>query len=337
MAKLKVGIVGAGGISEAHLPRLSERNDAVELVGVADINSEAAQRIAEKYGIGSVVNEYQELLPQVDAILICVPTHLHAPIAIAALEAGKSVFCEKPLARTMEQADAMREAVQKNDGILQTGFVRRFDDEWLAWRDAVQASKIGRPIVWRDVAAGAGPAALWFGRDEQGGGPFLDGCIHNFDFALHTFGPAQWAFCHGRTFRNEQDGYTAIDTGTATVRFASGDELLLAWSWGLPSGCSGTRVFEMLGPQGTLTWPQGKSESKPDERFFVVNSGDDHTEEVTFPRNSLGTGFARQMDEFIEVAQKRAQPRAGVEEGHAALRLALAVLQSGRSGEVVHL
>ncbi|MDF2441070.1 MAG: hypothetical protein JWN98_2054 [Abditibacteriota bacterium] len=335
MEKLKVGVVGAGGISEAHLPRLSQRSDAVELIGVADINVEAAQRIAEKYGLARVESDYQALLPHVDAILVCVPTHLHAAIAIAALEAGKAVFCEKPLARTEDEANAMLRAAQNSEGVLQVGFVRRFDDEWLAWREAVQQSKIGRPIVWRDVAASAGPAALWFGLDEQGGGPFLDGCIHNFDFALHTFGAAEWVFCHGRTFRDEAAGYTAVDTGTATVHFASGDEMLLAWSWGLPAGCSGARVFEMLGPQGTLTWPN--TPAKDDQRVFVVNSGDDHKEEIHFPVDALGAGFARQMDEFIEVAQKRATPRAGGEEGKAALQLALAVLQSARSGEVVRL
>lgn len=336
MEKLKVGVVGAGGISEAHLPRLKERSEAVELVGIADINREAAQRIAEKYGITGIESDYHSLLPHVDAILVCVPTHLHAPIAIAALEAGKAVFCEKPLARTLEQADAMLRAAQNSDGVLQVGFVRRFDDEWLAWQQAVQQNKIGRPIVWRDVAAGSGPAALWFGRDEQGGGPFLDGCIHNFDFALHTFGEAEWVFCHGRTLRNAEDGYTAIDTGTATVHFASGDEMLLAWSWGLPAGCSGARVFEMLGPQGTLTWPKDKPVN-PDERVFIINSGVDRKEEVSFPANALNAGFARQMDEFIEVAQKRTSPRAGGEEGKAALQLALAVLQSARSGEIVRL
>jgi myo-inositol 2-dehydrogenase/D-chiro-inositol 1-dehydrogenase len=338
MGKLRVGLVGAGGIVEAHLPRLSERGDAVELVGVADINREAAQKLADKYGMAHVAGDFHELLPHIDALLICVPTHLHAPIAVTALEAAKAVFCEKPLARTIEQAHTIAAALQKTGGVLQVGFVRRFDDEWLAWRSALRDNRIGQPIVWRDVAASAGPPSQWFFRDEQGGGPFLDGCIHNFDFALHTFGPAQWAFCHGRTFSETQDSHTAIDTGTATVRFVSGDEMLLAWSWGLPAGCQGARVFEMLGPQGTLTWPQGDPyhDYGAAQRHFIIHNGSTR-EEVNFPGNSLTTAFAQQMDEFIEVAQRRQTPRAGITEGQAALQLALAVLQSARSGEVVHL
>jgi predicted dehydrogenase len=69
------------------------------------------------------------LLPEVDALLICVPTHLHADIATEAMNAGKHIFCEKPIARTLEQDDAIIEAAQRNNVALQGGFVRRFDDE----------------------------------------------------------------------------------------------------------------------------------------------------------------------------------------------------------------
>ncbi len=334
---LRVGVIGGGGIAGAHLPHLVKRSDAVELTGIADINADAAKATAEKYGIARHVTDFRELLPDADAVLVCVPTWLHADIAVEALRAGKHVFCEKPMARTQESADAMCEAAAQSGTTLQLGFVRRFDDEWLAWRDAVQQQKIGRPVVWRDVAAGAGPQAAWYNRDEQGGGPFLDGCIHNLDFALHTFGPAVWAFTHARTMR---PGNTALDTGTATVHFQSGDELLLAWTWGLPQGCGGARVFEFLGPEGTLTWPKDDPYHayESSERHFVINrGGNEEKENVAFPGNSLGAAFERQMDEFIEAAQGRITPRAGGHEGRESLRLALAILQSGRSGQVEHL
>jgi myo-inositol 2-dehydrogenase/D-chiro-inositol 1-dehydrogenase len=327
MSKLRIGSIGGGGIASAHWPHLQARED-VELVALADVNP-AAQETAQKQGIPQFFTDYREMLPQVDAVLICVPTHLHAEIAIDALNAKKAVFCEKPLARTLQQADTMAQAAAENDMPLQVGFVRRFDDAWLSWHDALQKDKIGRPVVWRDVAAGPGPTPAWFFRDEQGGGPFLDGCIHNFDFALHTFGPAQWVFCNAHTLNSE---HTAIDTGTATVRFQSGDEMMLAWSWGLPSDVYGARVFEMLGPKGTFTWP----ESKQGEQRFVISNGVTNEESVLADaETTLTQGFKRQMDEFIAVARREEAPRAGVQEGRAALQLALAVLESGRSGKVV--
>lgn len=329
MNKLKIGSIGGGGIAVEHWPHLQARED-VELIALADVNS-AAQAAAQKHGIPQFFTDYHEMLPQVDAVLVCVPTHLHSEIVIEALSAGKAVFCEKPLARTMEQADAMARAAQQNDSPLQVGFVRRFDDAWLSWQDALQKDRIGRPVVWRDVASGPGPAAPWFFRDEQGGGPFLDGCIHNFDFALHTFGPAQWVFCNAHTLNSQ---HTAIDTGTATVRFQSGDELMLAWSWGMPSGVFGAWVFEMLGPKGTFTWPK----SEEGQQRFVINNGATSEELVlAHGTSTLTQAFGRQMDEFIAVARREKTPCAGIEEGRAALQLALAVLESGRSRQVVTL
>ena len=333
MNALKVGIIGGGGIAGAHGPYLKSRDD-VELVALADVNEAAGRASAERFGIAQVFTDYRELIPHVDAVLVCVPTWLHSEVAIAALEAGRAVFCEKPMARTLQQADAMLQAAKKADHRLQLGFVRRFDAEWLAWGEAVQAEKIGRPVVWRDLAAFEGPSAPWYNQDELGGGPFLDGCIHNLDFALMTFGRAKWAFCHGRTLNPT---HTAIDTGTATVRFQSGDELLLAWSWGLPAGVSGTRVFEVFGPQGIISWPKGEAaQASEGKTVFVVNNGE-NSERIESPQSALGDAFDAQMDEFIAVARGEKSPRAGGQQGRDALAVALAILESARSEQVVHL
>ena len=328
MPLLKIGFIGGGGIAGAHLPHLVGRDD-VELTALSDVNP-AAKATADTYGIKQFFSDYREMLPLVDGVVICVPTFLHADIAVAALSAGKAVFCEKPLSRTLESADQMEKVARDSGSPLQVGFVRRFDSEWLAWRDIIQQEKIGRPVVWHDMSSNAGPAAPWFYRDEQGGGPFLDGCIHNFDFALHTFGPAEWAFCHGRSFRAEA---TAIDTGTATVHFKSGDELLLVWSRGIPGGAPAARAFEFIGPAGTLTWPSGVPAGEP--HMLVANARG--TEEIAFARDALTQGFKAQMDEFVQVARREKAPRAGIRQGRESLELALAVLQSARTAQVVQL
>ncbi|HVF10280.1 MAG TPA: Gfo/Idh/MocA family oxidoreductase [Abditibacteriaceae bacterium] len=337
MSKLRVGIVGGGGIAGAHLPRLNERSDAVEVVGVSDLDVAIAAATAEKYGISRHVKDFHDFLGDVDAVVICVPTLFHAEIAIDALNAGKHVFCEKPMARSLEQADAMIAAAQKSGATIQIGFVRQFDDEWMAFRTAVQAGKIGRPVTWRDVQASAGPRQWsdrggWFTNEEIGGGPFLDGCIHNIDFALSTFGPAEWVFAHARTIHKDS---TALDTGTATVHFKAGDELMLAWCWGLPKDCSGARAFDLFGPQGVLNWPAAQP-ADATERTMVINHGAAQ-EIVSFPANAIALAFERQMDEFIEVARGQKQPRAGGAEGRSALQVALAILKSGRSRQVVEL
>lgn len=328
MSKIKVGIVGAGGIPRAHLPRLSERTDVVELAAVADVNGEAAAKMAEEFGFGWHGTDYRELIPRVDAVLICVPTFLHRDIAVMALEAGKPVFSEKPIARTLEQAEAMQAAAERTGTPLQVGFVRRFDEDWMTMLQAVQAGKLGGPTVWRDVQAHAGPPSPWFNTDELGGGPFLDGCIHNIDFGNLMYGPVEWVFTHGRSLRSTS---TAIDTGTATIRYASGDELLLAWSWGLPRGVQGDRVFEVYGPEGLMKWVPAEG-----GRIIRIQREND-AEDFEIPADTISQAFADQMDEFLAVAAGDAKPRAGVAEGIASLKVALAILESGRKSEVVRL
>ena len=225
----------------------------------------------------------------------------------------------------------MLDAQRETGAAMQVGFVRRFDREWLAWRDEVLKNRIGRPVVWRDMASSTGPSGKWFFDDATGGGPFLDACIHSLDFGLFTFGPVEWVFCHGRTMKPDA---TAIDTGSATVHFASGDELLLAWSWGLPEGCRGTRVFEFLGPKGLISWPGGEPAGSMEKRFFVT-TGKDLKEEFRVPFDCLTPAYDRQMDEFIEVAGNRKLPAVGGTEGRAALHVALAILESARTTEKV--
>lgn len=332
MSKLRIGVVGAGGITTAHLPHLQERNDAVELVGVADVNAEAAAALAAKYSMPFQTTDWRELLPQVDAVLVCIPTSLHHEVVKAALLAKVAVFSEKPFTRTLEDAEELAKIEAETGVPLQVGFVRRFDTEWLSWGKAVtEEEAIGRPLVWRDAMGSTRPG-FWFCQDDLGGGPYLDGCIHNLDFALMTFGPAEWIFCHGRTLG---EGNTAIDTGTATVHFKSGDELMLAWSWGLPKGCSTGRLFEFLGPKGTVSWPR-ETEGYNEAPFYLINNGDSKRE-VPFSPMALGDGFKLQMDEFIEVAQGKMKPRAGSAEGIASLKLGLAIIESARTNQIVRL
>lgn len=336
MDQLRIGVIGLGAIAGSHLPQLRRRHEVIEIVAADP--SPAAGEFAKKFSIARLVTDYREILDNVDAVLICTPTALHAPIAVEALSRGKAVFCEKPLARTLEQADAMIDAAKasgasRGGAPLQVGFVRRFDQEWLAWREAALSGSIGRPIVWRDIAASTGPAGKWFFDDAIGGGPFFDACIHSVDFGLHTFGSVQWVFCHGRTMKADA---TAIDTGTATLRFESGDELLLAWSWGLPAGCRGTRVFEMLGPKGLIHWPGDEAKGAA-ERRFLVTTGADASREVRFPGDALTPAYDRQMDEFVEVALGRKEPTVGAAAGREALRVAAAILESARSARVVNL
>lgn len=331
MHKVKIGIIGAGGICTVHLPPLKERSEEVELVAAADVNP-AARALTDKYEIPQFFADHRQVLPLVDAVLINVPTYLHAQMAIEALNAGKHVFLEKPMTRTLDEANAVARAAANSKGQLQIGFVRRFDDEWEGFRQAILAGELGRPITWRHVATSSGPGIRWFNEDQQGGGPFLDGAIHNYDFGMYTFGPVQWVFAHLRTINPQ---HTAFDTGTATVHFESGDELMVAWTWGVPAGCVAGGCFDFLGPRGTLL-PKADLPADATKAQFTIYQGKE-SRTVESPRRALEIGYKRQMNEFVDVALGKCKPRAGLREGIESMRVSLAILQSGRTGQKVYL
>ena len=342
MARLNISFIGCGAIGQVHLASLATLADDARVAWVIDARAETAAEAAQTYGATGHSVDYRDALgPDTDAVVLSVPTYLHADIAVAVLDAGKALLCEKPIARTMEQAEAIRSACRFAGRKATLGFVRRFDEEWLAFRSVIQAGAIGGPVVWNDIVSFEGPAPAWYGQDELGGGPFLDGAIHTLDFALYTFGPAKRVFCQGRTMKG---GNTAIDTGTAIVEFASGDTLVLGWSWGLPKGCAGGRIFEFLGPDGIITWPSGvgappspgTAEGETLMRAFTVDRGV-NKEFISYPAAALQMAYDRQMQTFLATARGEGEPRATEDDGVDALRLSLAVIESARTGRVVEI
>src|SRR5437899_8240948 len=188
-------MIGAGSISRAHLPALSARED-VEGTCLADANEAAAREQAARYGIRAVVTGVRELVARedVDAVIVGIPTHFHAEAAIAALRNGKHVLCEKPLARTLAECDAIADAARAAGRVFQIAFVRRFDREWGTVRELVQAGAVGRPVQWRRVAVGPPPQppyGTWYTQKAMSDGPLTESASHDFDFARYTFGEAK--------------------------------------------------------------------------------------------------------------------------------------------------
>lgn len=335
MSKIGIGIIGGGGISHVHLTALAAREDA-QIVGVADIVEERARQQAERYGAERAVVNYRDLLAdgRVDAVVVCLPTFLHAEATIAAAQAGKHILCEKPIALTLADAQAMIDAAAQAGVHLMIAFVRRFCAEWLRLRQAIQEGVIGRPVIWRGANASSGPAQRWFHDAEKGGGPFVDGCIHDFDFALYTFGRPAEAYASLKTFKADS---TSLDTGTALVRFESGDELMRSWSWGLPgygSGCHGDSLHDVIGPRGTILWTGKFDEATGlDALIHCDEQGREHR--LEYKHESGQDWFNAQMDHFLTCVREDRTPGVTGEDGREALKVSLAVLESARTGRPV--
>ena len=329
MAKLRIGFIGCGGIHNAHAPHLVDR-DSVEVVCAMDVSEAAAQAHCEKYGTPHWTTSRAELLarPDIDAVIICIPTGFHKDAVLEAAAAGKHVFCEKPMAMTVADCEAMDAACRTAGVVLQIGFVRHFCNEWLKLREIIQSGMIGRPVVWRSVSASSGAPTPWFFDKELGGGPFIDGAVHSYDWARFIFGEATNVVTDIRRLKDET---TAWDTGTVIVNFASGDQQVVMWSWGLPGfggKVAGDNAHDVLGPLGAIVFPGGNQ--------LKVNLADaEHL--VDFEPDAFSDWFRRQIDHFVECCATGAQPIAGAPEGIAGTRIAAAALSVGDRPAIIDL
>ncbi|MDH7569320.1 MAG: Gfo/Idh/MocA family oxidoreductase [Armatimonadota bacterium] len=333
MSKVGFAVIGAGGISNVHLSALARREDA-RVLAIADVNPEAAQRQAAKYGVEKWVTDYRDALslPGVDAVVVCTPTFLHAEQVVAAAAAGKHVLCEKPISLTLEDADRMIAATEAAGTAFMIAFVRRFCNEWLKFREIIREGVLGRPVVWRTASASSGPNRPWFHEADKGGGPFIDGCIHDWDFARYTFGEPERVVASIFSMKRET---SALDTGTAIVRFQSGDEVVRNWSWGLPGEkCRGGSMADILGPKGALRFPAGAPETGRTNYFYHMD-GDGVEHPLPYHHTTGQEWFDAQMDHFVGCVKEGRRPAVTGQDGREALRIALAVLEAGAKRESV--
>lgn len=336
MEKVRVGIVGFGQIGPVHLRSYQQFPEKAEVAAVVDLLDEKLA-LAKKAGAERVMKDYEEMLAMddVDAVSICIPTYLHRELAERAAAAGKHVFCEKPMAMTAADASAIETACAEAGVKLQLGFVRRFDNEWLKFRDIVQSKTLGDKVVWRSAAASQGAPTPWFFQRELGGGPFMDGAVHNYDFGHYMFGPVKQVTAHGTMLQPER---TVMDTGTAVIEYVSGDVLQMMWSWGLQAGSTGSAAHDVLGREGALLFTGvGKDpldEAAADTGHLTINRPGGGQEPHSYAKNDM---FRDELESFIDCIREDKPPLVTAEHGKEALKVALAILESAETGRTVPL
>ena len=185
---LKMGLIGAGRIGRLHAEHLTSRIPSADVVMVADPFEEAARSCAERYGIPAYGRDYRAVLdhPDIQAVVICSSTDTHARIIEEAAQAGKHIFCEKPIALDLPSIDQALDAVKRSGVKLQIGFNRRFDTNYRRVHQAVEQGEIGRPLVLYIVSRDPEPPPIEYIRVS--GGIFLDMAIHDFDMARYLVG-----------------------------------------------------------------------------------------------------------------------------------------------------
>ena len=185
---LNIGIIGAGRIGKVHAATLAYRIPSARVLAIADIDLAAAQQTAGQFCIPVAVDDAAAVLAnkEIDAVLICSSTDTHARLTIEAAQAGKHIFCEKPIAHDLAEIDAVLAAVAQAGVKLQIGFNRRFDANFARVRQAIVAGEIGTPALLHIISRDPGPPPVSY--VKVSGGMFLDMTIHDFDMARFLVG-----------------------------------------------------------------------------------------------------------------------------------------------------
>src|SRR5579862_3269077 len=233
---LRIGIVGSGRIARVHAKAYGSVARGA-LVACTDVNPDAAKSLGKDFNLKTFADEKAMFAAKdIDAVLIATPNALHCEQTIAALEAGKHVFCQKPIAMTMEEADRIVVAAEKHPKqILQYGFMVRFTPPMPALRARVAGGEIGNPIVSRAAIFGWEPSAPWFYDPKMGGGVILDTMVHFADLLLWLFGPVDYVHADGGPYvLAGAKQYGSADNAVVTIRHKNGvlSSMYVTWTAG---------------------------------------------------------------------------------------------------------
>jgi predicted dehydrogenase len=313
---LRVGLIGAGQVAERHAAAFAACPDAV-VTAVADPDRARGERLAADCGAAWFASTDELLAAGADAVVACVPHDLHLPVAVAAAEHGAHILLEKPIANSLEEADAILEAADRAGVRLMVGFVHRFRTEVLEASRLLREGAIGEPVIALDRFCSLGgphpPAWVW-SRAQAGGGVLMYGGIHAIDRLLWLIGDeatvttAQLHQTHG--FGDVEDGLVAM------LRFSRGASAALVEN-SPPYGRPGGWATDVFGTDGALRIQTGAwVEHTSAGGTYAVESGDEGH-------------FERQAAEFVAAIRDEREPSVTGRDGRDALAVALAIYRSG--------
>jgi predicted dehydrogenase len=314
-SKLKVGVVGAGGVVRAfHMPGWAAVNDA-EVVAVCDIHQETAEKLAHDFQIPTVYSDYRKMIadPAITVIDVATPNKFHTPVVLAALKGGKHVLCEKPLATTTKSIKEIGQAAQKAKGILMVAQNMRFSPAAVAIKRFLEKEDLGHVYHARIHAVRRNwmPARLGF-IDEKfsGGGPCMDIGVHALDLGMWLMGFPKPVRVSGRTMVNfakgwdipggwgewDRDAMNVEDFASGFIHFENGATMVLEAAW-LQHQKEDQDFSAMLyGHKGSIHWPTGQFSTAVNRTLVdstvlpATGLKPSHTEEIIAFANAIREG-----------------------------------------------
>lgn len=325
---INVGFIGLGGMGMYQVSSFVKAGRCRVVAG-SDLVPEARARFAKQYPGATVFADHRQLLKDADvqAVVIATPTFYHKQTAIDALRSGRAVMTEKPLARTVADARQVNAVAKQTGQLLMVGQCRRYDTDWGCIAKIVQKGSIGGPVLWRHAMASAGPPSPWFLDDKLGGEPILDGAVHDQDFGVLLFGDPVSVVASSIKLTNT----TCVDSVTAVIRYTSGSQMMLCWSWGVAQG---EHMFDLIGTEGSIRAGVGDlAEASLDTKKYgyyrLTNTRSGKTKLVRFIRKDM---YVTQARHFIACIEGKAVCQSPGTEAIKAVASAEAILKAGPKG-----
>ncbi|MGG3449814.1 Gfo/Idh/MocA family protein [Domibacillus aminovorans] len=339
MTKIKVGVIGCGSIAKyRHIPEYA-MNENVELVAFCDIVTERAQGFADEYN-AKAYTDYKEMLQKadVDAVSVCTPNSLHAPISIAALEAFKHVLCEKPMATSAEEADAMIAAAASSGKKLMIGHNQRFVPSHSKARSIIESGNLGKIYSFRTAFGHGGPESWsadgsnsWFFDKERAFiGAMGDLGVHKTDLLRYLLGEE---FVEAAAFveTSAKQNSTVDDNAVCILKTESGIIGTLAASWAYNGSEDNSTVF--YAENGIM-----RLEDDPDYSLIIEykNGNSERHSLGAIQSNAEGKQTSTQViGHFVESILNDSEPLVNGEEGKKSLAVILAALDSHEKKQIV--
>ncbi|WP_440896747.1 Gfo/Idh/MocA family protein [Amphibacillus sp. Q70] len=339
MKKLRVAVIGCGSIARfRHLVEY-EANPNVEIVAVCDIIPERAEEMAEQYS-AEAFTDYQDLLEQSkpDVVSVCLPNHLHAPVSIAALEAGAHVLCEKPMATSYEEGQAMITAAKENDRKLMIGHNQRFVASHQKAKELIATGELGKIYSFKTTFGHGGPEGWsidgkesWFFRkDEAFIGAMGDLGVHKADVVRYVLGE-EITEVSAMVETNAKEGTDVDDNAICLLKSESGIIGTLTASWAYNTNEDNSTVI--YGEKAVL-----RLEDDP-KYSLIANYTDGSTVKYELGQiqsnEAGGQTTTHVIDHFIESIIEGREPLISGDEGLQSLNIILGALESSQTGQLV--
>ena len=329
VAPLRIGVIGVGRIGRMHAELIAHQVPGAALSAVYDPYEPAAQVVAAALGVPATATVAEILASELDAVAICSSSDTHVDLLIAAAEAGKAVFCEKPVSLDLAEVDRALAAIDAAAVPFQIGFNRRFDPAHASVREAVASGAVGEPHLVRISSRDPEPPPLDYVKSS--GGLFLDMMIHDFDMARFVTGSEVVEVFARGALRIEPSFAEADDIDTALVTLVHENGCLTAIDNSRRAAYGYDQRVEVLGSEGMAA-----SLNPPAHTGTVITAaGERRPPNPHFFLERYLPSYVLEWEAFVEAVKTGATPPVSGVDARAPLVIGLAAGRSLREGRPV--